>query len=584
MSQARATIINVTMERTLEAEHPLRPLGSRGSRATLGADHPGLEITPTAAAVLAAIPAWWSARATAVGLSGDWLDVGFAVAAPPVYDLEPPPLAAEWGALTSEQVGMAYVDALSSATRARHGRYYTPRVLAEHLWITARRAMGFSSAVTPLPGLVRDPACGGGALLLPVVREHLAAMKDVDPQIALNSLSANVEGIDNDPAAVWVANVVLASEMLPLVAKVPEHRRKPLPALVRVGDGLSADLLPATITIMNPPYGRVKMSEADRSRFGDVVFGHANLYAMFMAAAVSKLESNGVVAAIVPTSFMSGRYFEPVRRLLTTTVRLAGATFVEDRSGVFTSVLQETCVVAFTGRKVRKTRVESLGSSCSYIATVSPPKTSTPWILPRRSDLAITAAVAARLPQTLRGTGWRVKTGPLVWNRHKDDLHSRIAKGRYRIIWAADIKTGQVKFDKARSDKRFVSLASSSALIQRNECVLVQRTSAPEQDRRIIAAELTAGLLDSGPVVVENHVNVLVPGPSDVLSQRVLLALLRSPSIDWVARCISGSVALSAYELESLPLPASEVLRSWASLSDAELADAITETYARVGV
>ena len=40
------------------------------------------ELSPTAAAVLAAIPALWSARADRAGLGGEWLDVGTAIGTP----------------------------------------------------------------------------------------------------------------------------------------------------------------------------------------------------------------------------------------------------------------------------------------------------------------------------------------------------------------------------------------------------------------------------------------------------------------------------------------------------------------------
>lgn len=547
----------------------------------MGADHPDVDVTATAAAVLAAIPAWWRTRAAALGLDGEWLDVGSAINIPRFYDGGVPPLEREWGPLTAEQVGMAYVEALAPSTRARHGRYYTPSLLAEHLWSSARRALGLSREIRPLQGLVRDPASGGGALLLPPLREHISALHDADPQFVINSLPSLIEGVDNDPAAVWVANVVLASEMLPLLAQVPSHRRRPLPGLVRLGDGLAEDR-PALVTLMNPPYGRVRLSEQDRARFGDVVYGHANLYAMFMAAGVANTVSTGALAAIVPTSFMSGRYFEPLRGKLIKDMVLSGAAFVEDRSGVFSTVLQETCIAAFTGRRVRRARIESIGSSATYVATVASPRTSNPWIIPRRSDLAFASAVASALPLTLRSAGWRVRTGPLVWNRHKDDLHPRPGKDRYKVVWAADIKTGELRYDKSRADKRYVGLPSTSFMLQRDPCVLVQRTSAPEQDRRVVAAQLQGDDLDSGPVVIENHVNILVPSDAPMISARVLVVWLRSQAVDRVARCLSGSVALSAYELESMPLPRQSVLEAWEKLPDEQLDAAITEAYARV--
>ncbi len=44
-------------------------------------------------------------------------------------------------------------------------------------------------------------------------------------------------------------------------------------------------------------------------------------------------------------------------------------------------------------------------------------------------------------------------------------------------------------------------------------------------------------------------------------------------------RCISGSVAVSAYELESLPLPDATILRAWEDLRGDELERAVAMTY-----
>ncbi|MDM4764325.1 hypothetical protein QT381_15070 [Galbitalea sp. SE-J8] len=263
---------------------------------------------------------------------------------------ETPPLEPDWALLAAEQVGAAYVESLASETRARHGRHYTPPELAAELWSMTKTALGMEQPVMQLPGLVRDPACGAGALLLPVLREHLAASAEIDPRLVLHRLPSLIEGIDSDPAAVWVANVVLAAEMLPMLARTPEANRRQLPALARVGDGLAPGRTPARAVLMNPPYGRVRLSEADRARFANSLYGHANLYGMFMAVGAESLDSNGVLSALVPTSFTAGRYFEPLRTHRTSRLRLESATFVADRSGVFTSVLQELCLATLTRR------------------------------------------------------------------------------------------------------------------------------------------------------------------------------------------------------------------------------------------
>lgn len=562
-----------------------RPLGARGSRRIISSAEASSELSPTASAVLAALPSWWAARAEAAGLSGDWLDVTQAVEAQPPFSMsELPQLEQEWGALSGEEVGQAYVEALSAATRSRHGRHYTPVELSQHLWSQARGAIGMDGQKSkPLPGLVRDPACGGGALLLPALREHLHATTALDPRMVLAGLPALIEGIDNDPAAVWVANLVLAAEMLPTLARIPAKHRRRLPALCRVGDGLAPMETPARAVVMNPPYGRVKLAPEERARFSDFIYGHANIYGLFMASATQSLDSNGALAALVPTSFLAGKYFSPLREHFSSTFRLRELAFVEKRSGVFSTVLQETCLATFTQKKIRQTRVASLrDDETASVAKVPAPLGSAPWLLPRKSDIAAVAAAATQMPLNLSSAGWKVSTGPLVWNRRVKDLN---ADSGVPVIWSADFDGGVLHTDARRSEMRYMTLSSEKdhrTMSLREEAVLVQRTTAPEQTRRLTSVHLTAQDLSDfgGSVVVENHVNVLRPAVAQpALSMQLLNRLLQSQALDAVARCISGSVALSAFELSALPLPDASTLAAWETLDDEALAAEVSRTY-----
>ncbi|MEO2096863.1 MAG: Eco57I restriction-modification methylase domain-containing protein [Brachybacterium sp.] len=565
-----------------------RPLGARGSRRAVAPDGSTADLSPTAAAVLAAIPTWWKARAEQAGLDGVWLDVSQAVDAVPPFDAEAlPALEEEWGPLSGEDVGTSYFEALSPATRSRHGRHYTPAPLAEQLWSQARRVKsGEGGTPQRLTGLVRDPACGGGALLLPVLREHLRASSDIDPRLVLAGLPSLVEGIDNDPAAVWVASLVLAAEMLPLLERIPEGHRRPLPALCRVGDGLAPQETSARIVVMNPPYGRVRLSDEERARFAPVLYGHANLYGIFMAAAEESLADDGVLAALVPTSFLAGRYFAPLRERFSSALTLSEVAFVAQRTGVFSSVLQETCLATFTrgtDRQQTEATISSIhGGHRTDVARTPTPHGPSPWILPRRAELAGVAAAVAVMPLTLAEAGWRVSTGPLVWNRRVDDLG---AVAGTPVIWSADFDGGVLHTDARRSPMRFLRLQSERdrrTMTLREPAILVQRTSAPEQVRRVTSVQLTTEDLErlGGAVVVENHVNVLRPRAAGALLSMTLLSrLLDSPAMDAVARCVSGSVALSAFELSALPLPEESVLAAWEQMDGVALDAAIAEAY-----
>ena len=103
--------------------------------------------------------------------------------------------------------------------------------------------------------------------------------------------------------------------------------------------------------------------------------------------------------------------------------------------------------------------------------------------------------------------------------------------------------------------------------------MLLQRTTAKEQQRRLIAAVLPSEALhEYGGVVVENHVNIVRPvasalrGCAGLLTPQILSSILNSRVADRIFRCMSGSVAVSAYEIEALPVPDPDAMRSLGDL------------------
>jgi adenine-specific DNA-methyltransferase len=169
------------------------------------------------------------------------------------------------------------------------------------------------------------------------------------------------------------------------------------------------------------------------------------------------------------------------------------------------------------------------------------------------------------MPHRLKDFGYKVSTGPLVWNRHKAQLAVKQSKKTFPLIWAESVTAnGSFQF---RAEKRnhvpyFKTEPGDDWLITRKPCVLLQRTTAKEQPSRLIAAELPAQFLEQhGAVVIENHLNMIRPiNGTPVVSAAILTKLLNNSIVDRAFRCISGSVAVSAYELENLPLPAPEDL------------------------
>ena len=183
-----------------------------------------------------------------------------------------------------------------------------------------------------------------------------------------------------------------------------------------------------------------------------------------------------------------------------------------------------------------------------------------PWLIPRTEGQQRLIASLRKMNHRLRDYGYEVSTGPLVWNRHKGQLSPRPVKGALPLIWAECVTAnGSFVFraDKKNHEPYFTPKAGDDWLISRKPCVLLQRTTAKEQNRRLIAAELPRNFLsEHGAVVIENHLNMIRPiNSAPAIPPKVLSAFLNTEVVDEAFRCLSGSVAVSAYELEALPLP-----------------------------
>ena len=466
----------------------------------------------------------------------------------------------------SYAIGALYTGTMPRERRAELGAYYTPPALCERLLDMATEAgVDWSTA------RVLDPACGGGAFLSPIVRRMVASMREIAPVTVLESVEDRLHGIELDPFAAWLSQVFLDAMLLTL--GVTADRRHQVS--VQVGNTLEMDHKDEEFDLVvgNPPYGRISLSSQQRQKYERSLYGHANLYGLFTDQALRLTSIGGIVAYVTPTSFLSGAYFKALRRLLGCEAPPASIDFITERKGVFEDVLQETALTVYQREvqpdisEVRFTSVNPDGS-----IETSPPGTfrlpanpENPWLIPRLQEHALLAHRVDMLPHRLSDYGYEASTGPLVWNRHKTELRPTFGDGRFPLIWAESVRPrGLFEFPVEQGTRQpyFEPKPKQAWLVTRGPCVLLRRTTAKEDDRRLLAAELPSEFnAEHGGVVVENHLNVIRPqNGQPVVSTGVIAALLNSNLMDQIFRCINGSVAVSAYELEALPLPPPETV------------------------
>lgn len=475
-------------------------------------------------------------------------------------------------------IGSIYTVMLPEKMRSDMGAYYTPPPMVKRLLDLAEIAGTDFSSCT-----VIDPACGGGAFLAPVALRMLKHATQSSAKIVLADIVTRLRGIELDPFAAWMTQVLLETSLLPICAAANER----IPQVITVADALQHDGIGTfDLVIGNPPYGRVKLDDVMRARYARSLYGHANLYGLFTDLATRLVKRGGVIAYLTPTSFLGGQYYKALRKMLTSEMAPVAFDFIADREGVFDSVLQETILVAYRQEKTTRAATVSLilpqgleQASIEPVGEVLVPNSGDPWIIPRSAQDASYVQAASKMAGRLSDWGYRVSTGQLVWNRHKPQLRQTIRNGELPIIWAESVTAAGFSFSaERRNHAPYIALNEQQHLVTRNACVLLQRTTAKEQERRLLSAVIPQTFIDQyGGVVVENHLNIIYAPGSFEIAPTTVSTILNSAAVDRVFRCINGSVAVSAYELESLPLPSVEqakaveaMLQQGASRTDVE--------------
>ncbi len=485
------------------------------------------------------------------------------------------------------QLGNVYTAVLTETTRSNRGVFYTPPSLTNRLINLSENA-----GVNWAHARVVDPACGGGAFLAPVCLRKVAALKAAAPKEIIHHMETHVAGLEIDPFGGWLTQVFAEVALKDILIEAGIA----IKPLVRICNSLELeDFIEEDsfdLVIGNPPYGKTKLTDAIRNKFKGSLYGHPNLYGLFTHLALNLTKANGIIALLTPTSFLSGEYFKQLRQLLRIQSQPLEIDFVSFRKGVFEDVLQETMLAIYSKTvaghapaiKVNQITTQETGLHIHHAGVFSLSKDlSAPWVLPRTPEQAAPVHAMQKMFFRLKDWGYKVSTGPLVWNRHKDQLCLESSANTFPIIWSEAItQDGQfiLRAEKKNHAPYFKFRKGDEWLVTTKPCILLQRTTAKEQPKRLIAAALPQALLaKTKAVVIENHLNMIIPlVEKPAVSPHVLAAFLNSKAVNDAFRAISGSVAVSAYELESLPLPPAKKMAHLTTLMEKNSTPAAIET------
>lgn len=278
---------------------------------------------------------------------------------------------------------------------------------------------------------------------------------------------------------------------------------------------------PFDVVISNPPYFKIPKSDPRAQAATTVVHGQPNIYALFMAVSASLLKFGGEFICISPRSFTTGPYFRLFRERFFTDMRPEVIHLFGSRRDTFSrdDVLQENVVLL--ARRLRnwaqqldeKTVKVSFSSGTRDLSKSSVRRVALSEVLDLTSKgkmLRIPVAdkddEIAKIVNSWRGTlsgyGLEISTGPVVPFRATTLIAKTgdVPKTHAPLLWMQNVMAMQVEWPVKTTNKEqyiLVSDTSKPLLVKDKSYVLLRRFSAKEQRRRLTAAPLLAGKMNS---------------------------------------------------------------------------------------
>lgn len=321
------------------------------------------------------------------------------------------------------------------------------------------------------------------------------------------------------------------------------------------------------VAILNPPYKKMSASDA---RIAALPVKTPNLYAAFICRAIESLRDGGEMVAIVPRSWMNGRYFTSFRSWLYKTCSIDRIHVFDQRKGLFceTNVLQEIMLIKCTKGTTSKDVIVSSSVTRDHAFSAVHAYRFDALVEDASQGSPMQIAPAPKFLSALgrlEDLGLRASTGKVVDFRIRERLCSTAPADGIPLIYPCNLRRGEVEHPVSGRKPQWLSGKPSEIdkwAMPAGYYVLVKRFSAKEEARRVVASVLYA----DKPVAVENHLNVIHAGtsrcvlPMERALAEAVAAWLNTSYVDEVFRSISGNTQVNAGDLNALPFPLKEPL------------------------
>lgn len=237
------------------------------------------------------------------------------------------------------------------------------------------------------------------------------------------------------------------------------------------------------IIIGNPPYFVCKKTDVPKE-YEKYIVGRPNIFGLFILHSLELLKENGILAFIVPKSFLNSLYYSKIRNYIKNTCTILK---IDDYRDINDFIDTEQSTFGLILKK-NTSHIEK-SCQCNYSIFVN--------------DNYIFTDNSSKLKQlfegstTLKNMGFKVKTGQIVWNEHKDELTDD--EEDTILVYNSNISNDnklQLKHFKNDEKKQYINQDG------RIDTVLVVNRGNGNS-----MYKLNYAIIDKGPFLIENHLN-----------------------------------------------------------------------------
>jgi len=286
------------------------------------------------------------------------------------------------------------------------------------------------------------------------------------------------------------------------------------------------------LIIGNPPYFVCKKSDIP-IEYTEYIHGRPNIFGIFILHSLSLLKPGGILALIVPNSFLNSLYYSTIRNYIKETCTIVK---IDDYSSLndFIDTEQSTF-----GLLVRKNTIEVEPSECNYSMLFN--------------ENYIFTNDAKNLREifdnstTIEKMGLNVRTGQIVWNQVKEELTDD--EEETILIYNTNISKDnklEIKSFKNDEKKQYITRAG------RIEPVLVVNRGNGNSDYK-----LNYAVIKTGPFLIENHLNEIYSQKKMETNELLklyekIIKSFENPKTKKFIEIFLGNNSLSKTELETI--------------------------------